>query len=65
MRSCLSLIYIATRHEPHHLQIFTSTPAIIHSRELSQSFRDEQVFRERPLIVNPLNVAAETGGTGH
>ncbi len=34
------------------------------SRVMGRSFRDQQVFRERPLIIDPLRGATEAGGAG-
>ena len=36
----------------------------LNSRQ-TQSFREEQALRERPLVVDPLRIAAEAGGAGH
>jgi len=59
------LIYIVKGPELDDLQSFTKTSMVlkrrIETRQNQLSFRDEQTLRERPLLVDPLRLAAEAG----
>ena len=66
------LIYIGASHKPANLQSFTPLGTffnVIHSRRNAwgenKSLGDEQVFGERPFLVDPLHLASKASRTGH